>query len=245
MSKVLTIFDADYIGFYICHNKKDQPIKSLEDCILLCDEMILNINTHLKANVYIGFLGKGKCFRHYINDKYKANRKYDDEIKYIPEVREHLKTYHNFKSLEGFEADDLCISFRNKYKEQYNCIVVSPDKDLLNLEGCNYNPKKSELIFKTKNEEELYFWKSMIIGDGADNISGIKGYGPVAADKLINKCTYFEGLRTLIFEEYCKVYGEYKGIEEFYKNYMCLKILDNVPMENFIINKITNNILSD
>jgi DNA polymerase I len=245
MDNILTTWDADFIPFYVCWNKRGDDTKSLEDCINLCDELITNINTSLKANEYVGFLGKGKCFRYDINDRYKANRKYDDEIKYLPEVREHLKAYHNFKSLEGFEADDLCISFRTKYKDQYNCIVVSPDKDLLNLEGANYNPKKGELIFRTKNEEELYFWKSMIVGDSADNIAGIKGYGPVAADKIIDKCTYFEGLRGLIFEEYCKVYGEYKGVEEFYKNYKCLKILDNVEMENFVVNKITNNILSD
>lgn len=245
MNNVLAIWDGDFIGFLVCYNKKDDPIKSLDDCINLCDEMISNINLHLKAEEYVGFLGKGKCFRHNINFKYKANRKYNDEIKFIPEIRQHLVDNHNFKLIENYEADDLVQSFRITNKDKYNCIVVSPDKDILNLEGCNYNPKKGQFIYTTKQEENLFFLKSMIIGDSADNISGIKGYGEITAKKIIDKCTYFEKLREIIFEEYCNVYGEYKGIEEFYKNYMCLKILDNVEIDNLIINKTTNNILSD
>ena len=244
MDNILAISDADFIPFYVCWNKKNEPIKSLDDCINLCDEMIINVNDSIKADSYTGFLGKGKCFRHTINDKYKANRKYDEQIEFIPEVRQHLKTHHNFKSLEGFEADDLVQSFRIANKDKYKCIVVSPDKDILNLEGANYNPKKGDLIFRSKAEEELYFWKSMIVGDSADNIAGIKGYGPVAADKIIGATTYFEDLRDVIFKEYCKVYGEYVGVEEFYKNYKCLKILGNVKIDDFIINN-TNNILSD
>ena len=66
----------------------------------------------------------------------------------------------------------------------------------------------------------------MIIGDSTDNIKGLEGKGKAFADKLLINIDDEESLRTTVFEEYINQYGEYKGIEKFYQNYKCLKIMD-------------------
>jgi hypothetical protein len=66
----------------------------------------------------------------------------------------------------------------------------------------------------------------MITGDTADNIKGIVGKGISFADKLLLNINDEANIRNLVFEEYINHYGEYKGIELFYKNYKLLKIIE-------------------
>ena len=69
----------------------------------------------------------------------------------------------------------------------------------------------------------------MIIGDSSDNIKGIPGKGKAFVNKLFEEQT--NNLRDLVFKTYLEHFGEYLGIQEFYKNYMCLKILDDYDIE--------------
>lgn len=103
--------------------------------------------------------------------------------------------------------------------------IVCIDKDLLNLEGVSYNWRKNEWKTTSKKEAEKYFWGSMIIGDQIDGIEGLKGKGEKFVEKLfLEDKPYSE----LVFREYIKVLGVHIGVQEFYKNYMSLKILDSL-----------------
>lgn len=233
-------WDADFIPFYVCHNKRYESgviEKTLEDCIKGCDSLLNNINKSIKADSFVGFITKGKCFRYKIYPEYKGNRKYDNMPKYMNEVRTYMVEKYGFIGVEGLEADDLVVSYKKLNKDD-EVIIVSPDKDLLNLEGTNYNPKKNEHVTITAEEAERYFWTSMLVGDTADNIKGVKGIGPVAASKIINNTINW---RSEVLESYCRVYGEQDGITEFYKCYKCLHILDDINKETFdnvTLNKI-------
>lgn len=236
--KNLTIVDADFLPFFVCHNKKNEPEKTLKDCIKLVDDFVFSILVNTNADEYTGFLTKGKCFRYQVNPDYKANRKYVDLPKYLDEIKQHIANKYNFTWQEGYEADDLCESVRNEYsKKAYNCTLVSPDKDLLNLEGINYNPRTNELIKIDKNQAYYSLWSSMLVGDSADNISGCKGIGPVGAKKILSAVEP-DNYKSIVLNEYCKIYGEYKGILEFYKNYRCLYIVNDLEVINLQINKV-------
>ena len=222
----LAVWDADFIPFYVCHSK-DGNEKSLQDCLDGCDSIIESVNKSIGCEGFIGFLTKGKCFRYKIYPNYKGNRKYDNLPKYLNEVRKYLEEEYKFTSYPEYEADDLVITFKNQSSD--DCIIVSPDKDILNTRGTHYNPKKNEFVTTTQEEADVYFWKSMMIGDSADNIKGIKGIGPAGAEKVIQQQKVFSNLRSVILDKYCEVLGEDEGIEQFYINYKCLKIVDNVP----------------
>ena len=107
---------------------------------------------------------------------------------------------------KGYESDDLIASLCKKYKNNYNIIVISGDKDLLQLveEGkisvdlCNkYEDSNTPYYLQRFDNIEKVVDKLSVapkdisnlfglIGDSADNIPGVKGFGEVNASKLIN-----------------------------------------------------------
>lgn len=233
----IACYDSDFIPYYVCHNKKDEPIKTLKECIQKCDELILNMNNLLGVDFYCGFRTVGKCFRYNINPGYKANRKYE-HVNYLKEVQEHLSNYHNFYGQEEYEADDLVMSFKAQNK-QADVIIISPDKDILGAVDYAYNARKNEYVTNTKDEIIENFWKSMITGDSVDGIKGIPGKGEAYAKKLFQSVNTL-GLwhRELVLRSYIEHFGEYEGIKEFTKNYLSLKIVDDVELKNIKLNEI-------
>lgn len=241
-SKVLLLLDADHVMYIVCPNKKlynqdGSPKldsegnhvtenKTKEECISMADNYIKNVIKATKADYYIGALTVKKCFRYDINPDYKANRKNLEKPPHFDAVKEHLITKWKFEWFEGLEADDIILSARNHYRGDYRTIIATTDKDLLTLEGVHYDPKKLQWVTSTKQGEEKFFWSSMMVGDKADGIIGIPGIGPVKAVVYLEK----KGKKhapSAVLSKYITYFGEIKGIEEFYKNYKCLKMVDD------------------
>lgn len=127
-----------------------------------------------------------------------------------------------------------------------NSHIVAIDKDLLWLEGTNFNWRKNEWITVSKEEELKYLCRSMIIGDGVDNVHGLKGKGEKWCDKM--------GIEDLedVLQAYCFHYNDdYKvAVTEFNKNFQCLYILKekegfNVPKPIEITIKTGENAINE
>ena len=122
-------------------------------------------------------------------------------------------------------------------------IIVSPDKDLLQLEGRHYNPKKKSWVDNTfmYQEAEFSFWKDMLTGQSGDNIKGVPGIGEVSANRYLitldTKNKLLPAIKqmyaTKILDVYINYFGMTKGISEYYKNYTCLKILEPEDLPTF------------
>lgn len=229
----LSVIDGDFIPFYVCYNKVvkgEKEDKTLDECKKLADDFIRHINRSVNAEEMVGCLTVGKCFRYGIYPEYKANRKYKFDPKYqelMSGVKEYLITDYKFTyEKDRFEADDLVRIYSKAFSKDYDPIIVSPDKDILFLQGKHYNPKLNKWIITTKEQAEYYFWTSMITGDITDNIKGIVGMGLKSAQNLLNEVSV-DNYRAVVLDAYCKNYGEYKGIMEFYKNYRCLYMEDS------------------
>ncbi len=225
--KRVAIIDSDSILFYTCYSKKDEPQKSLEDCYNAVDSFMYNLFNLTESTHYILYLTTGKeSFRYKIYPEYKGNRKYKETIQYFKEVKQYLiDKYHAQVDLR-YEADDLCLITKNRYKsdpEYSEVFISSPDQDMLSLEGRHYNYKKNQWIETSKKEASLKFWEDMICGQTGDNIKGIPGKGKKFTEKLFDSTSFYADL---VLNEYILHYGEHKGIKEFYKNYMCLKIVE-------------------
>jgi len=222
--KSTALIDGDYMLYVTCHNKAGEDIKDFSQMKDNFESYLENILANSEADGYIGFL-TGKNFRKEINPEYKSNRKGEKPL-YFSELKEYV--LNKFNLIEPLEADDCVNICKNKIKGSF---IVSNDKDLLNLEGRHYNPQKQEWKETTKEEAERYFWTSMIAGDTTDNIKGIPGKGPKFAENVFEKYPidfkFPIPLWLIVKWEYINHFGEYKGIQEFYKNYMCLKILDD------------------
>lgn len=224
----IAIIDADTIIYIATYNKKGDPIKKADEVLDACNNVFVNMMNDTKCNLYCGFLTEGKSFRSKIGltKEYKGNRKDFVKPKFYNLAKAYLYDYFYFKSQYNYEADDLCIMSYHSLKEEYNPIICSPDKDLKQVEGTFYDYKKRELSSVSKIQAEYNFWYQTLVGDVIDNISGCKGVGKVKAKLLLNNVQNPWALRTIVFDQYIKEYGEYEGIIKFTENYRLCKMLD-------------------
>lgn len=240
----LALIDADHILYLICPEKKEQNIetgawvrnedgigyktvkKTFEEKCRAADYYMSNVLHAVGATKYIGVWTE-KCFRYNLNPEYKINRVAREKPEHFYELKEYITNTYGFISVKNFEADDVVVSLKNYFKDKYNCTILTTDKDVLMLEGRHYNPKKVEWIETSKEDEEMYFLESLLVGDAADNIKGVPGIGPVKARKHIANFGKYNAIKEIL-GLYIEHFGELKGIQEYYKNYMCLKIVNNI-----------------
>ncbi len=138
-----------------------------------------------------------KGFRHQIFPQYKANRGAPPEDLGI-QIENSKKGAHLLGLLQleasGFEADDIIAAVVDKFPEQ-NIVVVTGDKDLLQLVGPNcwcLDTSKNKFSNETEAKEKFGVVPSKIaevqalMGDSVDNIPGAPGIGPKGAQELIH-----------------------------------------------------------
>jgi len=117
---------------------------------------------------------------------YKGHR---PEVKpvHLAHLREHMTSHWGAVVIEGEEADDA-IATRATQLGDY-CVIVSLDKDLDQVSGWHFNFVKDIGYYVTPEEGMLNLYKQILTGDTADNIIGLKGVGPVKANKLLADIT--------------------------------------------------------
>ena len=155
----------------------------------------------------VAFDAKGPNFRHAMYSDYKANRPPmpDDLAVQIPYIKRIVEA-HNILTMEeqGVEADDLIASAaRQLVAAGHKVIVVSGDKDLLQLVGDNiivWEPMKDVVRDSEGVKKKYNVYPDMLLdffalmGDKSDNIPGVPGIGPKSAEKLINEFGSLENL---------------------------------------------------
>ena len=67
----------------------------------------------------------------------------------------------------------------------------------------------------------------MVTGDSADNVKALPRKGEKYAQKLFLE-NQDKNIEEVIFREYLSIFGENKGIEEFYKTYKSLHIVESL-----------------
>ena len=228
------LIDCDFVPYLVCYNKIGESEKTLEDCIKGADNYLLGLINGCNLSNFLLFFTVGKNFRYTIDTQYKANRVNSVKPSYFNEIKDYLISEYNGIYDTNWEADDLVSTYKRYYMDNIKpYIVISPDKDLMNLEGVNYNIKLNTINNINKEHEMLFFWKSVISGDTADGIKGLPGKGKVYADKIINN-SKIEDYASNVLKEYIKQFGEEIGINEFYKNYKLLKIKDSIENIEFV-----------
>jgi 5'-3' exonuclease len=230
----IALIDADSILYICCWDKEEKCyITDYPKAFHQVNTLITKIILETKSTHYLGFFSASKSFRKKEFESYKSNRDKLVRPEHIPVVREYIMDKWGFVKLDNLEADDgVCICS----KLMTNTVICSPDKDILYLEGTHYNYKKDEWVTTSKEEAQKYFWMDMVTGQTGDGVKGIPGKGVKYAEKLyeyakkddyaFSELEIIPIFRNIIFSEYIDHFGEYKGIEEFYKNYKLLKILE-------------------
>lgn len=169
--------------------------------------MLFKIITDFKpTHAVVTFDSGGKTFRHELYKEYKAHRPEvpEDLITQFPLVRQAVEAM-NLHTLEkqGFEADDLIATIVNKSDQSDEVVIVSSDKDLMQL-ICErvkmYDSMKDKFITKNQVFEKFGVGPEKVldllalVGDSSDNIPGVPGIGPKTAAELLNSYGDLEGI---------------------------------------------------
>ncbi|MBR1944237.1 MAG: hypothetical protein IJ848_02060 [Alphaproteobacteria bacterium] len=196
------IYRAYYATQHITHNNIE-----VGALFGFCTEM-LKILSVFKDSIFVAAMDCSRhTFRSDIYPEYKNNRKHmpDDLIQQLPLISECCEQFgFNIIKCNNYEADDVIASFVNHYNETHEVVVVSPDKDLLQLLVFNntrvYNPIKHKFITDQAVVDIFGVTKEKIAdilalsGDKSDNIPGAFGIGPKTAAKLINEYGSIENI---------------------------------------------------
>lgn len=143
--------------------------------------------------------------------EYKGTRKQDKPLHYWNILAFIANMTNCVISREGLEADDLMVIEQTRRLKKLDTIICSRDKDLRQAQGWHYSwevGKQASIgpllvegvgfLEKTSKPGKpakvwgvgpKFFYYQMLAGDNVDNITGIKGKGPVFAYKLLHSAT--------------------------------------------------------
>jgi hypothetical protein len=200
---MVALIDLDIVTYRIGFSSNDVnwPI-----CRSRVDEFLENLLVfHLDVDDYEGWLTDGSNnFRNAIakTQPYKGQRKGDKPVHYEA-IRNYLVSSWGAKVETEQEADDA-IGIRATELGD-DCVICTIDKDLDNIPGHHFNFVKNERCYVTVESALRNFYRQILTGDRIDNVQGLRGIGPVKADRIL-------GYSSLVSSEYYrKVVEAYGG----------------------------------
>ena len=243
----IAVLDAEGIVYIIGYD--NAGIQDEEYVMSKVDEFLNSIFMSVKADSYIGILGAiteegevSKNFRMSIakQKQYKGNRTKPEWYHVWCRKIEHymIHKWGFLRSEPDVEADDVVSSIHAHFMKMPKClpILCENDKDLGQMFGHHYNFKKNESSIITPNEAQFNLFSQVLIGDSTDNIPGLKGVGKVGAKAILDAEDAFAGNYHLVtLYEYTKKLGLDQGIQQFYENYMLVKMREDLDPNPYIL----------
>jgi len=184
---MIGLVDGDMMCYRIAFACKDETQEvAIKTMATFLEDVLMS---QLDLNNWEVFLtGKGNYrFDVAVTAPYKGNRKDVEKPGHLDILRNYLVTAWSAKTSDGEEADDLIAIRATQLGDE--AIIVSLDKDFDQVQGWHYNFVKQNKYYVSAEEGIRFFYKQILMGDKADNIVGIKGIGPVKAEKMIAKAT--------------------------------------------------------
>ena len=169
----------------VFHNELDKVTKAMMD-----DDFIL-------------YFSSTENFRKKIYPDYKGHRMKRKPLGYKRLVN-YCRENHNFKLIEGLEADDTIGIEATRHADPSN-IIVSPDKDLKQIPSVLWN-LTDDVVEITKEEGDRWHLIQSLAGDPTDGYPGCPGIGVKRAAAILNK-------HATPWEAVCKAYIE-KGLSD-------------------------------
>lgn len=173
--------------------------------------MVYKATTDFKPNyVIICFDTPKPTFRKELSKTYQAHRPkvadgFKEQVPYVKQLLDEAGIARMEK--EGFEADDVIGTLATKYKETLRVLILTGDKDIMQLVDNNVyviTPKVgitttmlydiNEVRNKLGVEPSKIPDYKALAGDPSDNYPGAKGIGPKTASKLVNEFQNVENL---------------------------------------------------
>jgi DNA polymerase-1 len=161
-------------------------------------QMLLKVlKDHQPDYLAVVFDSKAPTFRSKTFKEYKANRPAMPEglIPQIPYIKKIIEGYRIASlSMDGYEADDLIGTVAKGLEAEVDVVIITGDKDLLQLVGERvqvYDTMKEKRYGREEVVERFGVSPEQIVevmglaGDTIDNIPGVPGIGEKTAIELI------------------------------------------------------------
>ena len=195
--------------------------------------------------IMISFDRKAPTFRHELSADYKATRPPMPEelVTQVEPVKEFFKLI-GLKdiSLDGYEADDVLATLAEKYKQDYQVVMVTADKDysqLVDEDVSIWDPAKDQSYNEAGIKEKYGVRADQFIdylaltGDASDNIPGVRGIGPKSAVELLNSFESVEAIYKNLEAVPPKYRKRLEGQQETaLLSYQLATIVRDVPIES-------------
>ena len=182
-------------------------------------------------------------FRRSLYSNYKSNRedKPPEYYSLLNLLKFNLQKFkYPIQTSKSLEAEDICSLFiENLIFEDIKFVVLSNDKDVLQLETLEndkvrifdyFNRKNDEGVkvkfvqksiqdFSLNSTEELALYLALR-GDASDNIPGVKNCGDKKARKIIAEYDMYEKIMYAVEQNFCcKLIPELKLVKEDLENF--------------------------
>jgi len=211
MSKVTLLLDADIIAYKFAAMAEetfefDEGIKlkavAVDEVIIAgmkayIEQLLVNLNAD-DFKVCLSCPSK-ENFRLDVLPDYKSNRKDIVRPEKLAFCRNWLEDFYAPKiyKRDTLEADDVMGILATAKIIKGTKIIVSEDKDLKQIPGLLFNPRKDVTPRMVSEEEgDYYFYTQILTGDATDGYKGLPGIGAVKADKILQAAegNYWEAI---------------------------------------------------
>jgi len=222
------LIDGDLIAYRCassCEPTKIKPEREpLVSALSRTDELIYRILLRCATEEHRVFLSSSENFRKTLDPNYKANRT-QPKPEYLDACRNLLVEEWGAEICTGYEADDgIGIAADGAF------IICTIDKDLRQIPGTHYNFVKDEITEVDSWNAIRNFWNQMLTGDSSDNVIGIRGIGPVRAERILSG-VHPQDMEAVVHDCYRSAD---RSDESFIANYRLLRIIRSVEELNEI-----------
>jgi DNA polymerase-1 len=240
----LALIDLDTLIYIVAYNQHKNGNRDNSALVKLhVKEFISTILVRCRANlVSMVYQDKGHSnFRKYFYPDYKANR---------PEAPEFIVLWKDtiieiFSEIGAvgvkvIESDDVLNIGYNRFKNEYDLIIVSGDKDLNQIPGEHYNPRENK-SYVVSNKEALYNLSlQLLMGDSTDNVKAIPKMGTKISSKLLNEVLGNTDLTFsfigICYDQYRKAFGDI-WYSEYLKTKFLVTMLPEIDYNSYPFNQ--------
>lgn len=196
----MILIDADILAYRIgfaCKNEGWATARSQLDN-LLYDILVRAAEESTQHQLYL--TGKTN-FRNDIAtiQPYKGTRSSEKPSHFL-KLRQYMEKEWKAIVTEGIEADDAIAIKGTELGD--DCVMVSVDKDFLQIKGNHFNFVKDKHIYIDEFTGLYNLYHQMLTGDRVDNIRGVKGIGQKKADKILADCKTEVDMYNAVLEAY-------------------------------------------
>jgi DNA polymerase I len=226
----VVLIDADSLMYFSSYGSEEDQILSETKLSEKIYDILNIVGQSYNVEKYYVFVKGSNNFRYKIFPAYKKNRPAKHPI--IDVLNKYL--VDNFGAIESHnaESDDYAFSYSQLPEYKNRTIICSVDKDLLQIPGIHYDYQKNKFHHISEEDARYNLAIQMIMGDAADGILCLRGYGPKKAQALIEKGMSSYQYMKIILKEYqknCLTAQEAK--DQVRLNYKLLK-LQKVDVES-------------